>query len=145
MEKVFSLVRPNIFLLGVVTLRKTHSQKELENRRVFINLAVSPTWVHRRPQKSFKIDVLTDFAEFTGKQLCRSLFFNRFTDLQPDVLSCDNIAKFLRITFSLEQLWATTSPHVWAWKVWKRWNTKYCDPHVILIIWKLLKPIFCYY
>lgn len=114
MEKVFSLVRPNIFLLCVVTLRKSHSQKELENHRDFINLAVSPTWDHCRPQKSFKIGALTDFAEFTVKHLCRSHFFNKFTDLQPDVLSCDNLAKFLRITFSLEQLWATTSPHVWA-------------------------------
>ena len=36
---------------------------------------------HRR--YSVKIGVLTNFAKFTGKHLCQSLFFNKVADLSP--------------------------------------------------------------
>ena len=32
-------------------------------------------------------DVLKSFVEFAGKHLCQSLFFNKFSNLQPATLS----------------------------------------------------------
>ena len=52
--------------------------------------------------------VLRNFAKFTGKHLCQSLFFNKVADLRPATLlkkrlwhRCFpvNFAKFLRIPF----------------------------------------------
>ena len=37
-------------------------------------------------QMFFKIGVLKIFAKFTGKHLCRSLFFNRITNMRPATL-----------------------------------------------------------
>ena len=57
---------------------------------------------------SVKKDVLRNFAKFTEKHLCESLFFNKVSDLRAAILSkkrlwhrCSpvNFAKFLRTTF----------------------------------------------
>ena len=62
----------------------------------------------------YKIGVLKNFAKFTGKHLCWSLFFNKFGSLRPATLlekrrqhSCFpvNFAKFLRTPFFIEHLW----------------------------------------
>ena len=63
----------------------------------------------RRPEVLCKKDVLKNFAEFIGKHLCKSLFFNKFACLIPATLlkkrfwhRCFpvNFAKFLRTYFS---------------------------------------------
>ena len=52
--------------------------------------------------------VLKNFAEFTGKHLCQSLFINKVDDLKPAILfkkrlwhTCFpmNFVKFLRVQF----------------------------------------------
>ena len=48
---------------------------------------------HRRC--STKKGVLKNFAKFTGKRLCQSLYFNKVAGLRPSV----NFAKFLRTIF----------------------------------------------
>ena len=59
------------------------------------------------PGCSIKIGVLKNFAKFTGKHLCQSLFFNKVTGLRPSTLLkkrlCHrcfpvNFAKFFKTT-----------------------------------------------
>ena len=58
-----------------------------------------------RRRSSVKKGVLRNFAKFTGKHLCQSLFFNKFAGLRPSTLSKGhtcflvNFAKFLRTPF----------------------------------------------
>ena len=61
-----------------------------------------------------KKGVLRNFAKFTGKHLCQSLFFNNVEALRPATLlkkrlwhRCFpvNCAKFLRTPFFIEHLW----------------------------------------
>ena len=61
-----------------------------------------------------KKGVLSNFAKFTGKHLCQSLFFNKVAALRPATLlkkrlwhRCFpvNFAKFLRTAFIKEHLW----------------------------------------
>ena len=60
-----------------------------------------------------KKDVLRNFAKFTGKHLCQSLFFNKVAGLRPATVLKKriwhrclpvNFAKFLRTPFSIEHL-----------------------------------------
>ena len=63
-----------------------------------------------------KIGVLRNFAKFTGKRLCQSLFSNKVTGLRPlasnfikkealaQVLSCEIYEKFLIKPFLTEHL-----------------------------------------
>ena len=46
--------------------------------------------------------VLRNFAKFTGKDLCRSLFFSNVAGPKPFPV---NFAKFLRTPFIIEHLW----------------------------------------
>ena len=64
------------------------------------------------PDVFCKKGVLRNFAEFTGKYLCQSLFFNKVAGLRPETLlkkrltllfSCE-ICEFLRIPFLIEYL-----------------------------------------
>ena len=68
-----------------------------------------------RPDVFCKEGVLKIFTKFTGKHLCQSLFFNKFTGLRPE--TCNfikkiiwhrdfpvNFAKFLRTPFLTEHL-----------------------------------------
>ena len=64
-----------------------------------------------RSQMSFKIGVLKNFAIFTGKHQCWSLFFNKVACLQAFIKKrlqhwCFrvNIAKFFRTAFFIEHL-----------------------------------------
>ena len=81
---------------------------------------------HRSSRRrcSARKDVLRNFAKFTGKHLCQSLFFNKVWDLRPTTLlkriwpSCFpvNLAKFLRILFSQStsaQLLLVQTRHLW--------------------------------
>ena len=42
--------------------------------------------ISSRPQMFFKIEVLKNFANFTGKHLCWSLFLIKFQALSPATL-----------------------------------------------------------
>ena len=62
-----------------------------------------------------KKDVLRNFAKFTEKHLCQSLFFNKVADLRPATLCKErlwrrcfsvNFAKFLRTPFPTERTWS---------------------------------------
>ena len=64
-----------------------------------------------RPDVFCKKGVLKNFAKFTGKNLCQSLFFNKVADLRPTTLlkkrlwhRCFpvNFAKFFRTSFLTE-------------------------------------------
>ena len=66
-----------------------------------------------RPEVFCKKDVLRNFAKFTGKHLCQSLFFNKVAGLRPATLfkkrlwhrcSPVNFVKFLRTRFFIEHL-----------------------------------------
>ena len=59
--------------------------------------------------------VLSNFAKFTGKHLCQSLFYNNVAGLRPakkdtltQVFSCEfcNISKY---TFFTKHLWSTAA------------------------------------
>ena len=59
-------------------------------------------------------DVYRNFAKFTGKHLCQTLFFNEVATLRPASLLKKrlwhkffrvNFVKFLRIPFFIEHLW----------------------------------------
>ena len=67
-----------------------------------------------RPEVFCKKGVLRNFAKFTEKHLCQSLFFNKVAGLRPATLlkkrlwhRCFsvNFAKFLRTSFIIEHLW----------------------------------------
>ena len=51
-----------------------------------------------RPKAFYKKGVLRNFAKFTGKHLCQSLFFNKVADLE----ACDFIKKETLAQFSCE-------------------------------------------
>ena len=59
------------------------------------------------PECSVKKGVLRNFAKFTGKHLCQSLFFNKVVGLKiPQVFSC-KFCDIYKNTFSTEHLWTT--------------------------------------
>ena len=58
---------------------------------------------HRR--WSVRKGVLRNFAKFTGKHLCQSLFFNKVEGLRAATLLKKNFVKFLRTHFYIEHLW----------------------------------------
>ena len=77
-----------------------------------------------------RIDVLRNFAKFTGKHLCESLFFDKVAGFRPWTLfkkilwhRCFpvNFAKFLRTHFFTEHLrwllllWRTYEPRIISW------------------------------
>ena len=66
------------------------------------------------PEVFCKKSVLINFAKFTGKHLCQSIFFNKVSALRPATLlkrrpwhRCFpvNFAKFLRTPIFIEHLW----------------------------------------
>ena len=66
-----------------------------------------------RPDVFCEKDVLRNFAKFTGKHLCQSLFFNKvasgaFNFIKKETLAqvfTVNFSKFLRTYFFTEHLW----------------------------------------
>ena len=54
-----------------------------------------------RPEVFCKKGVLSNFAKFTGKHLCQSLYFNKVASLRCFPV---NFAKFLRTPFFIEHL-----------------------------------------
>ena len=61
--------------------------------------------------------VLRNFAKFTGKHMCQSLFYNKVADLRPATIKKDTLAqvffcefcKISKNTFFTEHLWAAAS------------------------------------
>ena len=87
---------------------------EVRNKYVTLNFlatslkVVSATLRGSHQRCSVRIRVVTNFAKFTGKQLCQILFFNKVTGLRPATLFKNilwhryfpvNFVKFLRIPF----------------------------------------------
>ena len=77
--------------------------------------AIVPNLIYRssRPEMFCKKGVLRNFAKFTGKHLCQSLFFNKVAGLRPATLLKKRLwhrcfpvkfAKFLRTLFLTEHL-----------------------------------------
>ena len=67
-----------------------------------------------RPEVFCKKCILENFAKFTGKHLCQSLFFNKTTGLRRATFLIErpwrrcfpvNFAKLLRTPFLMEQFW----------------------------------------
>ena len=56
---------------------------------------------HRRC--SLKKGVLKNFAKFTGKHLCQSLFFNKVAETLAQVFSCE-FCEIFKNTFFIEHL-----------------------------------------
>ena len=77
---------------------------------------------NNRPEVFCKKGVLRNFAKFTGKHLCQSLFFDKVAGLRPGTLfkkslwyRCFpvNFAKFLRTSFFIEHLrWLLLMFHI---------------------------------
>ena len=68
---------------------------------------------NQSPDVFFKKGVPENFAEFTGKHLCQSLFFNKVASLRPAILlqkrlwhKCSPVkfVKFLRNPFFTEEI-----------------------------------------
>ena len=59
------------------------------------SLKISDSNIQKQPPKFCKKGVLKNFAKFTEKQLCQSLFFNKVASCFPV-----NFAKFLRTFFA---------------------------------------------
>ena len=85
-----------------------------------ISLILTPYNSHKessRPEVFCKKGVLRNFTKFTGKHLCKSLFFNEVADLRPATLLKKALAQeisreFFEIsknTFFTEHLWETAS------------------------------------
>ena len=74
---------------------------------------ISAAYRSSRPEVFCKRGVLKNFAKFTGKQLCQSLFFNKVAGGACNFIKKEtlaqvfpvNSAKFLRIPFFSEHLW----------------------------------------
>ena len=74
-----------------------------------------PANFHKQPpEELYAKNVLTNFTKFTGKHLCKSLFFNKVTGLRPATslkkrlwhrCFSVNFAEFLRTPFITEHLW----------------------------------------
>ena len=67
-----------------------------------------PKYRSSRPEVFCRRGILRNFAKFTGKNLCQSLFFNKVADLRPATLLREilwyrcfpvNFVKFLRTLF----------------------------------------------
>ena len=82
---------------------------------IYIKSEYLPQFSRSSYPELFRInDVLRNFAKFTGKHLCHSLFFNKFAGLRPTTLLKKRLwhrrfplkfAKFLRSPFFTEHLW----------------------------------------
>ena len=72
---------------------------------------------------SIKKDVLTNFAKFTGKHLCQSLFFNKVVGILVQVFSCDFYEMF-KNAFFIEQLRVAASDC----SLWPLYTIAYLDP-----------------
>ena len=91
---------------------RLHEHLEGSNFCIYLNDAtlvmdVKGSSSHRRFSK--KKDVLKNFAIFTGKHLCQSLFFKVIKkETLAQVVSCE-FCKIFKNTFFTEHLWTTAS------------------------------------
>ena len=58
-----------------------------------------------RSQMFCKIGNLRNFAMFTGKHLCWSLFFNKEKETPTQVFPCDYLCEFFRTASLIEHPW----------------------------------------
>ena len=87
--------------------------KKLLKFKCFVRVLPEFTYRRSRAKVFCKKNVLRNFAKFTGKHLCQSLFFKELTGLRPATVlkkklwhRCFhvNLAKFLRTPFLTEHL-----------------------------------------
>ena len=70
---------------------QTHKESMESGQLVFntnhlTGFHMMPTFRSSRPEVFCEKGVLRNFAKFTGKRLCQSLFFNKVADLRPATL-----------------------------------------------------------
>ena len=70
--------------------------------KIFLSLLNLKIRRSSRPEVFCKKAVLRNFAKFTGKHLCQSLFLNKVLGHRCFPV---NFAKFLRTAFFIEHLW----------------------------------------
>ena len=85
----------------------------LKAKGFYIRVPISLRVVSSRAEVFCKKGILRNFAKFTGKHLCQSLFFNKVAGLRPATLSKNrlwhryftvNFVKFVRTAFLTEHL-----------------------------------------
>ena len=64
-----------------------------------VSQIVMALFQRQAPELFYKKGVYKDFAKFTGKHLCRSIFFNKIEKDTPTHLFSVNLAKFLKTPF----------------------------------------------
>ena len=108
----YKIIFSIICLLGALSYINDHKKK---HQRCSTSFYRSSRWGEGgRGRGVFcKKGVLKNFAKFTGKHLCQSLFFNKVSGLRPETLLKErlsrrcfpmNFAKFLRTPFLIEHL-----------------------------------------
>ena len=103
----------DVKLIGLQLLAK-HFPSFLYKDFIAVGMIQCIRYKNSRPGVFCKKDVLRNFAKFTGKHLCQSLFFNKVACLRPATLLKKrlwhryfyaNFVKFLRTPFLAEDLW----------------------------------------
>ena len=112
--------------------RKTYWLRDITFSSFSIRLDLWNTWIllsnlmtqinllllYKQPSEVFcKKGVIRNFAKFTGKHLCQSLFFNKFAGSSLQLYwnwdsgtgAFQRIFEISKNTFFTEHLWATTS------------------------------------
>ena len=87
--------------------------KKLVSFKDYFSLVMSRKYRSSRPDVFCEKGVVKNFAKFTGKHLCLSLFFNKVAGAASNLLQkrlwhrCFpvNFVKFLRTLFLIEHLW----------------------------------------
>ena len=96
----------------LVTATLNETSEEKYTLGVFSNLSKAFDTVRSCHQRcSVRKDILRNFAQFAGKQLCQSLFFKKVTVTKVTMLqvfSC-KFCETSKNTFFTEPLWATAS------------------------------------
>ena len=106
--EVFSLVPWRFELPGVSCISNGNEEAKLKDQRT--------NWGSYQ-RCSIKKGILKNFAKFTGKHLCQSLFFNKVVEQNfnlfkketlAQVFSCE-FCKFFKSIFFTEYIWTTAS------------------------------------
>ena len=86
--------------------KSTYFEVETLENEIYSCLKSYTLYSSSHQRCSIRIGDLRNFAKFTGKHLCQSLFFNKVADLRP-LAQCFPVifAKFLRILFLQNTPW----------------------------------------
>ena len=116
---MFSVYMRRCYKYAIALLAKKQRYPCPEKIHIRVTSPTSPKKMIFIPENmAFLLKYHTDFENFTGKDLCQSLFLNKVTGLTPATLlkkrlwyRCFpvNFGKFLKNTFFTEDLWAGAS------------------------------------